>query len=1636
MWAKKSLADQPAKFACRIWSTRLQRKRLPMLRLFAVAACIILTSVSPHAFTIADESFDPYRLEKQVVISACNDPMQLEVLDKDRVLFIERAGDVKLGGIGSEVVTIGRVPVAVFGEVGLLGLACDPAFDSNGWVYLFFCPEDAPRTMRLSRFTIEDERLLNSSEAQLLSYEIDVEGAIHMGGGLCFDSAGNLIIGTGDNCPPIAELPIDFRSGKSGFDALRTSGNTNDLRGKILRIHPEANGTYTIPKGNLFNSSEVGRREIFAMGCRNPFRVNVDPTTGAVTWGDVGPNIQEDLNIGVNGFDEFNHTRVAGNFGWPMFVGDNEAYRRFDFETRIAGEKFDVENPINDSPNNDGSRILPKPMPAKLWYPSTASTRFPSFGIGGRSAMSGPVYQLPPNDMPASSRTGDDSKERLNLPEYFSGKWFIYEWTRNWIQTVSLDKDGDVQSVEPFMPDSLFRKPIDLEFASEGTLYVIEYGDTWGNNTDSQISRVVYRRGNRAPKAVIRAESTAGHLPFLTRLSAKESSDPDGDMLTYRWSLNGDELTSQIAVTEVQIDTPGIHTATVTVVDADGAMSTESIELRVGNSRPEVTIQHPQHGSFLDWSETLHYLVDVNDVEDEAAEADEIPSNRIVTSYRMVNRRSGAGSQNTDPGLTAMRKTTCFSCHTTNSLSAGPAYLTVAERYSGQPDALEKLASKVVTGGAGVWGSKPMPPHPQHTVAEARTMIRWILSLADAGVSPLQTGKHGFLRVETKAEALVQGLEITSEYTDNGISGLPDALRLRGEDKCFLHARNKLAAFADAMHEVSVVDVFEGGVGMTANLHPGSWFAYQDMRLEETNRIRIMLAANGQNPGDLVVRINSPVGKEIGRLNLPDDAEAKPMHFESYNIDLLPQDGLYDLFFIHEEADRDVAKNVFVSEITFEESEVALQRRRSRTDAIHKIVLIPTKLDHLWATHMYRNVCQLMAATLNQTPWVEAIVSPEFDWPADPEILEDCDAIVYYSRPAGDIIFAPQHRDEALRLFERGVGFTAIHWATGADSRVGSEYQRVLGGWFNFDFSGLAVDQKRLTQADPTHPICNGWEEYELRDEFYVNLKFAPEAKPLLQVNIDDQAQVVAWTFHREDGGRSFGVTLGHFHENYSLPPFRRMLANGILWTAGVEIPETGSPVDIESKLLELEDPSTFKDADWTYDTLFPEVTKVLANTSQFSFANGEASFRQSSCSSCHTIGTKTVGTPSTSLGPDLTAVRQRLAMSPNPRAALLREFVDPSHHIAERYKTQVILLLNGQVKSGIVVSETVDSISIISNPDRPQEIVEIDLADIDQRRVSPLSMMPVGLLNQLSATEVTELLAYVESGGDPNYVLYQPQAASLETWANKSLPVQQGLAFWLDAGNLNTARDKIGLPLLQDQQLLAVWPDVSGNGRHASQRHLASQPILRHLDKKTYVEFDGLNDFLSAQTNELKTRAFTAMMIVRPDHNQNWPGLLSANAFAKNDYQTGFNIDLMPEPKDHFESIMTEGPGYAGVTNIMNERHEFGQFFIVTVRSQPGPEGVVLRINGRQQRTLQRPVGVVSLDELTVAARYWSNDGTTPPHVRGFLRGAVAEVLLYDRPLSDDELTANEVFLWQTHRPLLDPEIAQPLTAGNSSSP
>src|SRR3954471_13757856 len=326
-------------------------------------------------------------------------------------------------------------------ESGLLGVAASPDFAQTGHIYLQYFPTFNPDNPvhpglsdgdqrritkmghpRISRFTIDlqTKRLKLDSEVVIFEYDTQVYSCCHQGGGMAFDSEGNLYVTVGDSnssqstngysgnfqparCPtgdPTQASNSHCGNNNISYnDARRTAGSTNDYNGKMLRFNPletipdgakPAVGigtTYSLPTPsspngpNLFNGTEGGggkaKPEIYAMGLRNPSRMAIDPKTDIPYAAWVGPDAgAPSATQGPSTYENGAQIATAGNYGWPYCMGNQQAYRDRVADgslrtTNAAGYVsggpaasptqgwYDCTNLVNDSTNNTGLVVLP-----------------------------------------------------------------------------------------------------------------------------------------------------------------------------------------------------------------------------------------------------------------------------------------------------------------------------------------------------------------------------------------------------------------------------------------------------------------------------------------------------------------------------------------------------------------------------------------------------------------------------------------------------------------------------------------------------------------------------------------------------------------------------------------------------------------------------------------------------------------------------------------------------------------------------------------------------------------------------------------------------------------------------------------------------------------------------------------------------------------------------------------------------------------------------------------------------------------------------------------------------------------------------------------------------------------------------
>ncbi len=631
-----------------------------MLSVLSVLALAATSANVAHAQS--DPATDWANYEKLTLASGlAGEPIDMAVLPDGRVLHTQRAGALRLTTPASGVTeVVNQFNVYTAGEQGLLTVALDPDFATNQWVYVYYSPRldtpggNAPGTLPagqteaywdqwkgydvLSRFKWTGNSLDMASEQQIIKIDTNRGGSAHHAGDIAWDAQGNLFLSVGDNTSAGAGnaqgyAPINDSPGVNpAFDVRRASGNTNDLRGKILRIKVAADGSYTVPAGNLFPAGPKTRPEIYIMGLRNPYRMNIDKATNTLVWGEYAPDAgRDDARRGPMGLVEWNASPASGaphNQGWPYCIANNRPYNNWDFVNGVSREWFDCNAPKNTSRHNTGLVDLPPVVPADMWYgDKNCKTTAPedcdnplwpelqrwSDNIE-QAPMAGPIYNYDAAN-PSSTK----------FPAYWDGKAFFGEYSQDYLAAFTLTKpDGPVTKLEQFLPNSelgaldapLWDGPMDLEFGNDGSLYVLEYGTR-------ALSRVDYSPGNKRPRAVIATDRrSGGAAPLAVQFDATGSSDPENAALTYEWDFDGngswDATTAKASYT---YQANGQYNARLRVTDAAGKSALQSVQITVGNTAPEINILTPVDGGFFDWAKAVIYNVEIFDPESTGAVA-------------------------------------------------------------------------------------------------------------------------------------------------------------------------------------------------------------------------------------------------------------------------------------------------------------------------------------------------------------------------------------------------------------------------------------------------------------------------------------------------------------------------------------------------------------------------------------------------------------------------------------------------------------------------------------------------------------------------------------------------------------------------------------------------------------------------------------------------------------------------------------------------------------------------------------------------------------------------------------------------------------------------------------------------------
>ncbi|HEX6447367.1 MAG TPA: ThuA domain-containing protein [Streptosporangiales bacterium] len=521
-------------------------------------------------------------------------------------------------GSGSELVK---------NEEGLVGITLDPNFEKNGWIYVYWMPHESidrdkqigQRT--ISRFTYDfgSQSIDQGTRKDLLHWDAQIHSCCHAGGGMAFDDKGNLYVGSGDNnSSQGAGLGYSGNNwtqeykGVSFQDARRTAGNTNSLNGKIIRIHPEPDGSYTIPQGNLFKpGTPKTRPEIYVMGVRNIARIAWDKQNKWLTAGWVGPDAGiPDPELGPAKYETATVLTSAGNQGWPYCMGNKQPYRdRSNTDANILTGWYDCDHLKNESPRNTGLVDIPPARDNMIWYSPQGGgpvypkrsdgSGLPTYKLGdetftepylkggGQAIMDGPTYH----------RNEVDTGSGVAWPAYWDDKWFIGdESNANNRIAVTVDpktardagKPAFAEDLRAIIPggrgDDKLQSWMDAKFGPDGALYMLDYaGGFFSLDPNQKLIRISYHGGPPTPN------------PTQATARAVEQSDPmtigfDGTKaggVKWEWDFgDGSKKSHEANPTHTYADF-GTYHATLTVHYANGEKATGTVDVKVGCTAPD-----------------------------------------------------------------------------------------------------------------------------------------------------------------------------------------------------------------------------------------------------------------------------------------------------------------------------------------------------------------------------------------------------------------------------------------------------------------------------------------------------------------------------------------------------------------------------------------------------------------------------------------------------------------------------------------------------------------------------------------------------------------------------------------------------------------------------------------------------------------------------------------------------------------------------------------------------------------------------------------------------------------------------------------------------------------------------------------
>ncbi|TGE25108.1 PKD domain-containing protein [Hymenobacter aquaticus] len=674
--------------------------------------CIVLCGWPGRAQT------PPSGFTSTVVSAGWNEAVGLTFNKSGSKMFVwERPGKVWVVENGQRRVLLDiSEEVGAWEDHGLLGFALDPKFDTNGYLYLLYVVDRhyllnygtaaysattndyfSPTIGRLTRYTASNPTgacAVSATTRKILLGATKSTGIPstfngHVTNTLLFGTDGTLLVSTGDGAHPLPDygnysytyaaqaLADGIITSKENVGSFRAQ-LVNCLSGKILRIDPATGAG--VPSNPFYDASNPNapRSKVWALGCRNPFRMTLRPGTGSTDPAAANPGT---LYIGDVGASNWEETHVVSqprqNLGWPLFEGLT-SYTSFSSQNTynqdapnpqygIGGctqqyfyfrDLLKQETPTGTAsfPNPcDNTKAIPSSVPTFVhrrplidWGHGTGPSRTGIFsgstaatinlGAAG-SPVAGPQFG-------GNSSSGGVFYPYTDWPAAYQNTYFFGDYVGGWIRSMTVDASNKPSQVRDFVNSGAVPVAMAVSPGEKGLFYVNFY--------PSEIRKITYSTStNQPPKAVASANKTYGPGPLAVQFTGSASSDPEGQALTFAWDF-GDGGTSTATnpahTFAPPTSAPTKYTVKLTVKDSQGLTNQTTLVISVNNTPPQVTITSPAVGTRypMTGNTTYNLRATVTDPEHSAAQL----------SYQWQTILHHAQHQHPDPVDTSVETTT------------------------------------------------------------------------------------------------------------------------------------------------------------------------------------------------------------------------------------------------------------------------------------------------------------------------------------------------------------------------------------------------------------------------------------------------------------------------------------------------------------------------------------------------------------------------------------------------------------------------------------------------------------------------------------------------------------------------------------------------------------------------------------------------------------------------------------------------------------------------------------------------------------------------------------------------------------------------------------------------------------------